>query len=140
MTKLMISLMLILVFALTACSGQSEGSDSIVGATWQWQAFLDMADENNITVSNPENYTLTLMDDGTANIQADCNQVTWTYELDGSVLKFNTLGPSTLAFCGEDSLDTQYLQRLGDTATYVLSDGQLSLNLIYDSGDMIFSP
>lgn len=137
MTKLMISLILLLVFVLAACGGES---DSIVGTTWQWQAFLDMADENNITVSNPENYTLTLMDDGTANIQADCNQVTWTYELDGSVLNFNTLGPSTLAFCGEDSLDTQYLQRLGDTATYVLSDGQLSLNIIYDSGDMVFSP
>lgn len=138
MNKLMITLILVLVLALVACGG--DDTESIVGTTWQWQAFLDMADENNITVSNPENYTLTLMDDGTANIQADCNQVTWTYELDGSALKFDTLGPSTLAFCGEDSLDTQYLQRLGDTATYILSDGQLSLNLIYDSGDMIFNP
>ena len=140
MSKIMISLMLILVFALAACGGQSEGSESIVGTTWKWQSFQDSADENNITVSDPENYTLTLNEDGTASIKADCNQVSWTYELEGSSLTFNTLGPSTLAMCPEGSLDTQYLQLLGNTATYVLSDGQLFLNLKFDSGNMVFSP
>ena len=140
MTKIMISLTLILVFALAACGGQSEGSESIVGTTWKWQSFQDSADANSITVSNPESYTLTLNEDGTASIKADCNQVSWTYELDGSSLTFNTLGPSTLAMCPEGSLDTQYLERLGNTATYVLSDGQLFLNLIFDSGNMVFSP
>lgn len=138
MNKLMISMFLILVFALTACGGQSE--ESIVGTTWQWQAFEDSAGENNITVPDPENYSLTLNEDGTASIKADCNQVSWTYELDGSSLTFNTLGPSTLAMCPEGSLDTQYLERLGNTATYVLSDGQLFLNLKFDSGNMEFSP
>ena len=138
MTKLMISLMLILVFVLAACGGQSE--ESIVGTTWQWQAFEDSAGENNLTVADSANYTLTLNEDGTASIKADCNQVSWTYELDGSSLTFNTLGPSTLAMCPEDSLDTQYLERLGNTATFVLSDGQLILNLKFDSGNMEFSP
>lgn len=138
MTKLMISMMLILVFALTACGGQGE--ESIVGTTWQWQAFEDSAGENNITVSDPENYTLTLNEDGTASIKADCNQLSWTYELDGSQLTFNTLGASTLAMCAEGSLDTVYLQRLGETATYVTSEGQLLLNLKFDSGNMIFNP
>jgi len=138
MTKIMISLMLILVFALAACGGQSEGSDSIAGTTWKWQSFQDSADVNNISVSDPENYTLTLNEDGTASIKADCNQVSWTYELDGSILTFNTLGPSTLAMCPEGSLDTQYLERLGNTATFVLSEGQLFLNLIFDSGNMVF--
>ena len=138
MTKLMISIFLILVFSLVACGGQSE--ESITGTTWRWQAFEDSAGENNITVSDPENYTLTLNEDGTASIKADCNQVSWTYELDGSSLTFNTLGPSTLAMCPEGSLDTQYLEGLGNTATYVLSEGQLFLNLQFDSGNMVFSP
>ena len=140
MNKLMIGLMLILVFALAACGGQGEESESIIGTTWQWQAFEDSAGENNITVSNPESYTLTLNEDGTASIQADCNQVIWPYELDGSSLTFNTLGPSTLAMCPEGSLDTQYLERLGNTATFVISEGQLFLNLKFDSGNMVFSP
>ena len=140
MTKLMISLMLILVFALTACGGQSEGSESIAGTTWKWQSFQDSADVNNITVADPENYTLTLNEDGTASIKADCNQVSWTYELDGASLTFNTLGPSTLAMCPEDSLDTQYLERLGNTASYVTSEGQLFLNLQADAGNLVFNP
>jgi len=140
MRKIMISLMLILVFALAACGGQSEGSESIVGTTWKWQSFQDSADTNNITVSNPESYTLTLNEDGTASIKADCNQVSWTYELDGASLTFNTLGPSTLAMCPEDSLDTQYLERLGNTASYVTSEGQLFLNLQADAGNLVFSP
>lgn len=130
-------LLVIGVLILTACGGQDE-ADSIVGSTWHWQAYEDSAGENNIDVSDPQNYTLTLNEDGTASIKADCNQVSWTYELDGSSLTFNTLGPSTLAMCAEDSLDTVYLQRLGETVTYVTSDGQLFLNMMMDSGNMVF--
>ena len=140
MNKTMISLMLILVFALAACGGQSERPESIVGTTWKWQSFQDSADTNNINVSNPESYTLTLNEDGTASIKADCNQVSWTYELDGASLTFNTLGPSTLAMCPEDSLDTQYLELMGNTASYVTSEGQLILSLKADAGNMVFSP
>ncbi len=114
MKNLMIGL-LIFVIALAACGGQSEEEPTLEETTWQWVEYQDMADENNINVSDPANYTLTL-NDGTANIKADCNQVNWTYELDGSRLTFNTLGPSTLAFCGEESLDTIFLDRLGNTA------------------------
>ena len=55
-------------------------------------------------------------------------------------LTFNTVGPSTLAACGEDSLDQEYLKRLGDTATYVMADGKLHLNLKMDAGNMVFAP
>lgn len=137
--KNLIWVLMILVLILVACSGGSEGPDSIVGTTWQWEEYQDNGEVNDITVPNPENYTLTLNEDGTASIQADCNQVSWTYELDGSSLTFNTLGPSTLAFCGEESLDNQYLALLGDTATYVVADGRLNLNVKMDAGNMAFS-
>jgi putative lipoprotein len=118
-------------------SGTGEDLE-IVGVTWQWEQFQDMAETNDIQVPNPESYTLTLMPDGTAAIQADCNQVSWTYTLEDNSLTFNTLGPSTLAFCGEESLDQQYLLLLGETATYVTNEGNLVLNLKLDSGNMIF--
>jgi heat shock protein HslJ len=116
-----------------------ETAVDIVGGTWLWQAFKDQAGVNDIMVPDPENYTLTLMPDGTASIKADCNMVSWTYTLEGSSLTFNTLGPSTLAFCGEESLDQQYLGLLGNTATYVINEGDLVLNLAADAGNMIFS-
>ncbi len=140
MNRSMFCLLCIMILALAACGGSGAESESITGTTWEWQAFQDTADENNISVPDPANYTLTLNEDGTANIKADCNQVSWPYELDGSSLTFNTLGPSTLAFCPEGSLDTVYLQRLGETATYVTSEGQLFLNMKADAGNMVFSP
>ena len=124
----------LLAILLTACGGKNE----IVGTTWQWEAFQDNADINSITVSDPENYTLTFNKDGTASIKADCNLVTWSYELDSSQLSFDTTGPSTLAMCAEDSLDQQYLQRLGTTATFVIEDGKLYLNLFADAGNLVF--
>ena len=135
MKKLVIILIFAAALALTACGGDSP---ELEGTTWQWDTFEDTAGVNDIDVPDPENYTLT-MEDGTASIKADCNQVSWTYELDGSSLTFNTLGPSTLAFCGEDSLDSVYLERLGATATYVMDGDQLVLNLQMDSGNMEFS-
>ena len=124
----------LLAILLTACGGGNK----IVGTTWQWEAFQDTADINNITVSDPENYTLTLNKDGTASIQADCNQVTWTYELEESRLSFDTTGPATLAMCAEDSLDQQFLERLAHTATFVIEDGLLYLNLWADAGNLVF--
>ena len=66
---------IILTIALAACGG---GETEILGLTWQWEAFQDTAGINDVSVPNPENYTLTLNEDGTASIKADCNQVIWS--------------------------------------------------------------
>ena len=137
MRILTISTLIILTLALAACAG---GEGEIVGPTWEWEAFQDTAGINDISVPDPENYTLTLNEDGTASIKADCNQVIWAYELDESRLTFDTIGPSTLAMCPEGSLDQLFLERLGNTVTFVLADGKLHLNLFADSGNMVFRP
>jgi heat shock protein HslJ len=135
MKILTISVLIILALALAACG---SGEVEIVGPTWQWEAFQDTAGLNDVSVPNSENYTLTLIEDGTASIKADCNQVIWSYELKDSQLTFDTLGPSTLAMCPEDSLDQLFLERLGNTVSYVMQDGKLYLNLFADAGNMVF--
>jgi len=124
----------LLAILLPACSSKNE----ITGTIWQWEAFQDTAGINDIMVPDPENYTFTLNKDGTASIQADCNQVTWAYELEDSRLSFDTTGPATLAMCAADSLDQQFLERLGHTATFVIEDGKLYLNLWADTGNLVF--
>ena len=137
MKKVLIVGIVALALVVVGC-GKKEAE--LVGTTWQWQEFQDTAGAGDIKVPDPENYTLTLQEDGTAAIKADCNQVMWSYEVDDSRLTFNTVGPSTLAACGDDSLDQQYLEQLGNTATYVMSDGRLHLNLVADAGNMVFAP
>jgi len=135
MKILTVSLLILLSLAFAACGG---GKTEVVGTTWQWQAFQDTAGINDVSVPNPENYTLTLNEDGTASIKADCNQVIWSYELNESQLTFDTMGPSTLAMCPEGSLDQLFLERMGNTVSFVIEDGKLYLNLFADAGNLEF--
>lgn len=66
------------------------------------------------TVPNPQNYTVTFNEDGTLNGLADCNNFTGSYSQENGFTI--TLGASTLAFCGEASLDAQYMALLGSVA------------------------
>ena len=136
------------ILTVGACGQEESGTPSaqeaveLMGTVWNWQEFQDSADgdeASHISVPDPAKYTLTLRSDDSADIQADCNQLSWTYSLEGSRLRFNTLGPSTMAYCGDESLDQRYLERLGNTATYVMVDDTLYLNLTLDSGNMIFA-
>ena len=49
-------------------------------------------------------------------------------------------GPMTLAACPEDSLDSDFVQKLLDVRTYVMDGDKLVLNLFADAGNMIFRP
>ena len=55
-------------------------------------------------------------------------------------IKIDTTSPSTLAMCLEGSLDQQFLERFGNTGTFVLQDGKLNLNLFADAGNLVFQP
>jgi len=140
------TLIVIAVCLLAACGPQATdapGADvELLETEWQWQAFEDAADgqeARDIRVPDPTRYTVTLRSDGAAEIRADCNRLRWTYTLEAGGLTFDTLGPSTLAYCGDDSLDGPFLTRLGATASYVLADGRLHLNLKLDSGNLVFA-
>ncbi len=110
----------------------------IVGIVWEWEAFQDTAEINDIAVPDPSLYTLLLNPDGTYNIKADCNTGSGSYTLEGSSISFGP-GPMTMAMCEPDSLDQTYLQYLGDVVTYVLTEeGKLALNLKMDAGNMMF--
>ncbi|NKQ36434.1 MAG: META domain-containing protein [Chloroflexi bacterium] len=115
-----------------------ETAVDITNTVWQWAEFQDTAELNDITVDNPENYTITFLADDQVSIKADCNMVNGSYTLDGSSLTIQ-LGPSTMAFCGEESLDQQFLEKLGFVATYVMDGENLVMNLQADAGNMIFA-
>lgn len=115
---------------------QSPGE--LTGIQWQWAQLTETEPASQSVVPDPENYVLVLNADGSANIKADCNMLTWTYTLEGTSLTFNTLGPSTLAFCGEDSSDQQFLDLLGKGGTVSLDNGRLVLELNDNAGRMVF--
>jgi heat shock protein HslJ len=109
----------------------------IINIAWQWTELIETEPASQSLVPDPERYTLLFRSDGTLQIQADCNVVGGSAALEGDRLAI-TLGPSTMAFCGEESLDRQFLELLGKVDGYVLEDGRLALHLSEDAGKMTF--
>ncbi len=120
-----------------AAQAEKPPSPNIFSLKWQWEEFQDQAEVNDITVSNPENYELILWTDGTYNFKADCNVGSGSYTMNGTSLSLEP-GPVTMAECGPNSLYDQYLNQLGNVATYVTDEGRLILNLFADAGNMVF--
>jgi heat shock protein HslJ len=116
-------------------------SIGLVGFTWQWLATVTPVEE--ISVNDPSRYTIvfdTAVDgQGSATIQADCNNVGATYTVDDNKINI-TLGPSTLAACPADSLDQQFLAGLENAAIFFYEGDNLLMDMAADSGTMRFAP
>jgi heat shock protein HslJ len=85
--------------------------EDLVGTIWEWTTLTARLPWNRIEVPDPEDYTLEFTTDNRVLVQADCNDVVGTYVLRRDTLIIE-LGPSTLADCGEDSLDMEFLDAL----------------------------
>jgi heat shock protein HslJ len=91
-----------------------ENVNPIQDILWQWLSVTNHSTGETTTVANPENYTIAFFADGTLAGKADCNNFTGTYSQENGFTI--TLGASTMAFCGEASMDQQYLTLLGSVA------------------------
>lgn len=111
-----------------APAGASTLPDVMLDVEWQLHSVLESEPAAQSVVPQPENYTITFMPDGDAAILADCNSVGATYEVDGTNLTL-TMGPSTTAFCGEDSGDQLYLAALEGVTAYDLGEYGIALRV-----------
>lgn len=115
----------------------SGNESKITNTLWMWSGATTPVD--SLELPDPENYTLTLLDDGVAQIKADCNNAQTTYEIDNGNISFGPIA-STRAFCGEESLDNVFLSGLEITRIYFTENGNLFFDLQADSGTMEFIP
>jgi heat shock protein HslJ len=107
---------LVSLVVLAACSSPTTAatSNTITDIVWRWESVNDKTTSQTTTVPEPSNYTITFKTDGTFEGKADCNNIAGTYsQEDGFSIK---VGPSTLAYCGENSLDQQYITLLNSIA------------------------
>jgi heat shock protein HslJ len=89
-------------------------ANSIQNIVWQWMSVTNQTTRQTTTVPNPESYTIIFRADGTLSGKADCNTFDGTYsQQNGFSIR---LGATTMMYCGDASLDTQYLQLLGSVA------------------------
>ncbi len=95
----------------TATQAAPASTDSIQGINWQWVSVANKTTGETTTVPDPENYTIVFYPAGTLKGKADCNNFSGTYNQENGFVI--TLGASTMAYCGDASLDQQYLSLLG---------------------------
>ena len=126
------------VLCIPGGEGQAESTPDLTGTVRLWEQTL-MGNGDEFVPDNPANYTAQFMPDGTVAIQADCNQVGGAYTLDANAIAIE-LGPSTMAACPEGSLGDQFVANLSAASGYFFSDGNLFIDLKFDSGTMRFRP
>ncbi len=133
-------LLVLMLVVIVGCGdpGSSISKSDIAGVEWQWSELKETQPTGQSVVPDPDNYTLVFQPDGMIDIQADCNLVGGSYTLEDDSLSLE-LGPSTMAFCGEESLDQQYLASLDNVESASLEDGHLVLHLKDDAGKMVFN-
>lgn len=111
-------------------------ASDLVGYDWKWVDFLGN-DDTRTSPTNPSDYTLRFRPDGQVAIQADCNQVLGSYQLNGNQVDID-LGITTLAACPPDSLSDLYLRLISDAVIYFREGEFLYLDIMLDTGTMKF--
>ncbi len=106
----------------------------VMANPWKWTTFSS-ADEE-FTVEDPASYMVTFNEDGTVEIQADCNNASGAYTLDGANVIIE-IGPATLAACPEDSRSEQFLQLLGNATQLLPIGDQLYITQKTEDSTMI---
>jgi len=129
--------LVIIPLLIVACSSLKT-DQSLTEIDWQWIEMVETEPASQSLVPHPENYTLQLLSDGTINIKADCNMASGSYKLESGGLTIE-LGPTTLAYCGDESLDHLFLGFLSNVERYTVENGQLVLELQGGAGQMTFS-
>ena len=91
------------------------------------------------TTTTPDTSTLTTTTTLPASTTTDCNTFRGTYTVDGNQIKID-LPISTRMACPDDAQEAAYVQDLTAVQSYLMSDGNLVMELPFDSGGMIFAP
>ena len=107
----------------------SPSEDFAAQGRWELQSL------GGTQVSNPENFTITFGADGELGTIADCNVCGGEYEVRGNGISIE-IQFCTEAYCGDDSLDREYLEALANTTRYTRQESQLTLD--YSGGALIY--
>jgi len=115
----------------------ADNHGEILDIQWQWTQLTETDPAGQSVVPDPEDYVLVLREDGSVSLTADCNQGQTTYTVEGDTISFGVIA-STKAFCGEDSLDMTFLEKVGMGGTWRVENEQLVLELNENAGTMVF--
>ncbi len=138
MRRALLATLVLGLSGLFAACTPAAGSQ-LTGTTWQLSAYTEKvpAFQGVVPAEQQPHFTILFNSDSTFSATADCNVVGGTYTTSGSNITI-TPGQSTMAFCGEESLDTIYVHMLSTATSYAIANNQLTLTLASD-GTLVFN-
>ena len=109
---------------------------TLFGKEWSW--VRTMYNNDTIVVpAKPGVFTLTFNKDGRVNAGTDCNRITGRYSVDERLLTIGDLA-ATRMYC-PDSQENEFAKMLSQVSAFLFtSDGELVLELKFDSGTILF--
>lgn len=120
-------------------------ANSLAGTKWRLIEFQSMDDGQGTTAPDDRSkYVMQLNDDGSVNMQLNCNRATgsWTAEASSDESGSFGFGPlaMTRALCPPPSMDEQIGMHAEYIRSYLLRDGNLYLSLMADGGIYAWEP
>ncbi len=119
---------------LTSSDGKAT---TIAGIVWKWQRTI-YNNDTRAEPADPSRYTILLAPDGRLSVHLDCNAGGGRYTLDGSSLTLDVTH-ATMAACPPGSLDQRFMKDLAAARIAFMRDGDLYLDLMYDTCTMKFA-
>lgn len=114
---------------------------NLINKVWAWERREPNGNAiEEIIVPTPENYLLYFEEDGTFYAKMDCHGSTGRYATEqrgASYSIYMEAGPTTMIFCGEDSLDIQMSQMFGPAQNYQYEENGETLKFIWAAGGPI---
>ena len=123
-----------------ACVSPSNGPGvpPLTGTVWELQQ-IQMNDGTLLSANPPQNYTAEFLADGSLVVRADCNRGRGEFTVtDERMLEVSPIA-TTRAACPDGSISNQFVQALGNSGSFFFQDGDLFVELAFDSGTMQFS-
>ena len=134
---MLLSVVFLLLITAHASAGGTPESIEIMDMEWKWQHTLYNNDTKTIP-NDPSRYTITFEPGGKFNIRADCNRGGGNFSVEGNRIAIQA-PYTTRAMCPPDSLEKEFLKSLSAARIYFLHEGDLYLDLKYDTGTMKFA-
>lgn len=111
---------------------------ALPGTVWNWVR-TQYSNGAIVAPPDPSLYVLIFGEDGTVNVRDDCNVVNGVFTAGADQTLTLDLQTSTMAACAPDSLHYQFILDLSAAASYRFQDGQLFVDLKFDTGVMEFA-
>jgi len=130
----------------SGAAAEPASESPLVCTEWQLVEFQSMDDAQGTTrPDDPSKYTMRLNEDGTVNMNLNCNRATGTWSAEPASdpssggFEFGTLA-TTKALCPQPSMDEQITAQSQYIRSYLLRDGRLYLSLMADGGIYAWEP